>query len=147
MRQNGRIVNVASMLGKLNKYSPEITSAFRQAAVSQSPTSTDYLMGQYQEAVDRGKAEEEGWPTSAYSVSKAGVIGATMFLGKQLQRMHPERQLGINACCPGYVSTDMTKHRGRKTVDQGAKTPVHLALADLDGVSGEFWEHEEVSKW
>ena len=34
----------------------------------------------------------------------------------------------VNACCPGYVNTDMTKGNGAKTVDQGAKTPVMLAL-------------------
>ena len=41
----------------------------------------------------------------------------------------------------------MTKGRGRKTPDQGAQTPVKLALGDLGGKSGEFWEHEEVSQW
>lgn len=29
----------------------------------------------------------------------------------------------------------------------GAKTPVKLAVGDLGGVSGEFWENEEVSSW
>ena len=53
----------------------------------------------------------------------------------------------VNSCCPGYVDTDMTKHRGSKTVDQGAQTPVKLALGDIGAISGEFWEHEDVSEW
>lgn len=147
MRQRGRIVNIASMLGKLNKYSPDITAAFRSAAASDTPTSTDNLMAQYQIAVDAGTAEKDGWPTSAYAVSKTGVIGATMCLGKQVQRTMPKRGLCMNACCPGYVKTDMTKQRGRKTVEEGAMTPVRLVLGDLDGVTGEFWESHEVSSW
>lgn len=30
-------------------------------------------------------------------------------------------------CCPGYVSTDMTRHKGTLTVDEGAKTLCWLA--------------------
>lgn len=147
MRQHGRIVNIASMLGKLNKYSPDITAAFKSAAASELPTDTNDLMAAYQNAVDSGTAEKDGWPTSPYAVSKTGVIAATMCLGKQVQKTMPEKKLYINACCPGYVKTDMTKQRGRKTVEQGAMTPLHLALGDIGGVTGEFWEREEVSSW
>ena len=64
---------------------------------------------------------------------------------------HQEKAKGskvlINACCPGYVDTDMTKHRGVKTIDQGAQTPVMLALADIGGVTGEYWRDEKVREW
>ena len=41
----------------------------------------------------------------------------------------------------------MTKGRGRKTIDQGAKTPVMLALEDIGGKTGDFWLGEEVTEW
>jgi len=53
----------------------------------------------------------------------------------------------INSCCPGYVNTDMTKHRGTKTPDQGAETPVMLALEDIDGQSGLFWVNKKPVSW
>ena len=46
-----------------------------------------------------------------------------------------------------YVSTDMTKKRGVKTPDDGAKTPVMLALEDIGGRTGDFWKSEKVAEW
>lgn len=160
IRQGGRVVNVSSMAGKLNKYSPDLTKAFKEAKEVGDITS---LMNDYQAAVAEGKHTEKGWPSAAYSVSKTGVTGMSNILGKQVAEgkgvVSQARGLGhdvgnatkpgvlLNSCCPGYVDTDMTKHHGRKTPDQGARTPVMLALSDIGGRAGEFWEHEEVSKW
>lgn len=33
----------------------------------------------------------------------------------------------------------MTKGRGPKTPDQGAETPVHLALGDIGNRTGMYW--------
>lgn len=147
MRKGGRIVTVASMLGKLNKYNAETTAAFQSASTADSTAPTDQLMAQYQDSVDRGAAAEEAWPTSAYSVSKTGIISATSAIAKREKKMSSDRAVCVNTCCPGYVNTDLTKHRGRRTVEQGAMTPVHLALEGIGGVTGEFWEREEVSSW
>lgn len=107
---------------------------------------------------DKAKVEAQGWPRSAYAVSKAGLTAFTQVLGREELRnaQRPKRGSAgrgqgapvlINACCPGYVSTDMTKNRGRKTAEQGAEMPVQLALDDLGGVGGEFWERGKVSTW
>ena len=137
-----RVVNVASMVGKLNKYSPQLTEAFRNA--SSVPQMTK-LMQSFYHQVSQGTHASEGWPSSAYAVSKAGVIGVTKILaGEQAQRGSMPL---VNACCPGYVKTDMTKGGGRKTPDQGAQTPTLLALEDIGGKSGLFWEREGVSQW
>lgn len=128
------------MIGKLNKYPPSITAAFRAAG---SPDDVTSLMDAFEAAVRAGSWKAEGWPGSAYAVSKCGIAGAMMALG----RVERGRGVLVNVCCPGYVRTDMTKGGGRKSPDQGAKTPVKLALGDVGGVGGEFWEHEEVSQW
>lgn len=143
MKQDGRIVNVSSMVGKLgSKYSSSLTQAFREA---QTTKQVSGLMQAFQDGVASGKHTDEGWPTSAYAVSKTGVTAMTKVLGQLA--LSQGRGVTVNSCCPGYVDTDMTKHKGRKTPDQGANTPVHVALADIKGVSGEFWEFEEVSSW
>jgi carbonyl reductase 1 len=45
------------------------------------------------------------------------------------------------------VKTDMTKGGGTKTPDEGAMTPVMLAVGDIGGKTGEFWQHERLARW
>ncbi|KAF2232502.1 carbonyl reductase [Viridothelium virens] len=147
LRPGGRLVNVSSMAGKLNKYSPTITSRFR-AARSVSDITT--LMQEFSASVHEGRHTEAGWPSVAYSTSKAGVTGMTRVLAREVSEGKVEgvrEGVLVNSCCPGYVKTDMTKGGGAKTPDQGARTPVMLALGELGGKTGEFWEHGEVSQW
>lgn len=102
-------------------------------------------MNAFTSAVAEGKEKEQGWPSAAYAVSKSGVIGMTRAIALE------QRKLGtgvlVNSCCPGFVDTDMTKHRGSKSVDEGAQTPVMLALGDIGGTVGEFWQHEKIVEW
>ncbi|EME41145.1 hypothetical protein DOTSEDRAFT_134932 [Dothistroma septosporum NZE10] len=144
IKENGRLVNVSSMSGKLNKYSDEIRNAFLSAAGKDVPAVTA-IMQHFQKAVEAGKEKEEGFPSIAYGVSKAGETAYTKALA--IEPSWKAKGILINACCPGYVNTDMTKGRGRKTPDQGAQTPVMLALQDIGGKTGEFWQHEEVIEW
>ena len=53
----------------------------------------------------------------------------------------------VNSCCPGYVNTDMTKGNGTKSIDEGAQTPVLLALGDIGGSNGKFWMDERETSW
>lgn len=143
IRPGGRLVNVASMVGHLNsRYSSSLKEKF---LATKTVSDVTILMQAFAHAVEQGVQEKEGWPSAAYAVSKTGLIGATRALANE-EREKGSRVL-VNSCCPGYVNTDMTKGRGVKTVDQGAETPVMLALGDLDGKSGEFWEKMKVSEW
>lgn len=145
IRNGGRLVNVSSTGGKLNKYSDEIRNAFLSASKTSIPAVTA-LMQQFQTAVDEGREKEAGFPSNAaYSVSKAGETAYTKVLA--LEEARRDRGVLVNACCPGYVNTDMTKGNGRKTPEQGAQTPVMLALHDIGGKTGEFWMGEQVVEW
>ena len=141
-RDGARIVNVSSMIGKLNKYPPELEKRFRGAKDVEDIT---LLMNEFNSAVASGNHDQRGWPSTAYGVSKAGVTGMSKVLGQQT--VGQKGSLLLNACCPGYVNTDMSKGRGRLSPDRGAQTPVKLALGDIGNVSGEFWEREEISSW
>jgi carbonyl reductase 1 len=140
IRDGGRLVNVSSMAGKLNKYTPELRDAFIAASKS-SVADCTALMQDFTKAVQDGKEKELGWPSAAYAVSKAGTTAFTKAIAAQNDKVL------INACCPGYVNTDMTKGNGVKTPDQGAKTPVMLALEDINGSSGGFWQSEKIIEW
>lgn len=130
------------MAGKLNKYSDTIRSRFLNAESVEDITA---LMEDFKSAVKAGNEKEQGWPSAAYAVSKAGMTGMTKAFAKE-EKMRGGQRL-INACCPGWVDTDMTKHRGSKTPDEGAQTPVMLAIGEIGGFSGEFWQNEKVIEW
>lgn len=53
----------------------------------------------------------------------------------------------INAACPGFVATDLNGHRGTRTVEQGAATPIHLATLPDGGPTGRFFDDEGVVPW
>lgn len=131
------------MVGQLNsKYSQTIRTAF---ADSKTVDDVTKLLESFTSAVKEGREKEEGWPSAAYAVSKSGVTGMTRAIA--LEHKREGGAVLVNSCCPGYVNTDMTKGRGHRTVDQGAQTPVLLAVGDIKDVSGEFWQNEEVKEW
>lgn len=141
-----RLVNVASISGMLDAYSPAIQANFHAAVNKGSVPGITALMEKFQHSVDADRVEEAGFVKRAYGVSKAGVIAFSKVLAEQ------QRQDGVvvNACCPGYVATSMTEHMDRPgaiTPDEGARTLVMLALDDLGGKRGEFWREEKVVKW
>ncbi|KAF2036147.1 carbonyl reductase [Setomelanomma holmii] len=142
LKPTGRIVNVASTAGSLSKYSPAIRERFLAAKSEADITS---IMQEFQESVTAGKEKEAGFPSAAYAVSKAGLIGGTRAIATELQ----EKGSGVlvDSCCPGYVNTDMTKGNGTKTPDAGASTPVYLALHELGSKSGAFYRDEKEIEW
>jgi carbonyl reductase 1 len=144
LRPEGRLVNVCSMSGKLSSYSEDVRAAFLKAAET-DVAAVSSIMESFTIAVSEGREKEAGFPSAAYAVSKAGEIAMTKVVAMEEKKRGGDRL--INACCPGYVNTDMTKGKGVKTVDEGAKTPVMLALGDIGGKTGGFWQSEKEVAW
>ena len=142
IRDGGRLVNVASIGGRLgSKYSSAIKSRFLNA---KSVDETTKLMEEFTTAVEKNSYKND-WPGAAYAVSKAGEIAMTKCIA--LENAKKGSKTLINSCCPGYVNTDMTKGNGTKTPDQGAQTPVMLAIGDIKGANGQFWKEEREISW
>lgn len=135
-------MNVGSSAGLLGSFSPTVQEKFRSAKSVDDVTA---LMDGFTSAVERGTHEKEGWRSNSYGVSKAGVAQATMRLAEEVRRQEGKEKVLINVCCPGWVVTDMTKGRGTKTPDEGAQTPVMLAIGDIGGQTGGFWRDGKVS--
>ncbi|KAI9761894.1 MAG: hypothetical protein M1840_001547 [Geoglossum simile] len=138
IKPHGRLVNVSSMLGTLNRYGPQLRNRFLSATSAADITA---LMDEFRAAVEAGTELTHGWPRNAYAVSKAGVVGLTRVFART------NTPVLVNACCPGYVDTDMTGGHGVKTPDEGAQTLVLLALGDIGGRSGLFWQNERPIEW
>jgi NAD(P)-dependent dehydrogenase (short-subunit alcohol dehydrogenase family) len=136
----GRVVNVTSASGPLfvSKCSPE-----RQAFFLDGQMRWERLRAFLDECIAMdgdtkafaAKGLDDGSP---YGLSKAAANTYTLILARE----HPN--LRVNACTPGFIETDMTRHYvessgkspaelGMKPPSEGAKAPVHLLFAELEG--------------
>lgn len=142
LKPTGRIVNVASTSGSLKKVSPEVRSRFLNTKTEDDVT---HILQDFQKAAEQGKEKEAGFLSAAYATSKAGLIGGTRALAREMEGKGSK--VLVNSCCPGYVNTDMSKGNGTKTPDEGARTPVWLAIGDVGGSTGRFYKDEREIKW
>jgi len=135
----GRLVSVSSTAGALLGI-PSESLRERFADPKLTHAQLDELMGKFQKDVDAGTYKEEGWPESAYKISKVGMTALT----KIYAREHPG--MLVNACCPGWVKTDMAP-QGTKTPEEGASTPTLLAIGDIGKSTGLFWRDDNPVEW
>ena len=106
-------------------------------------------MAQFVRDVENGCHTLNGWPNSALALSKIGVTALTKVQAREMAKSEKEDVL-VNACCPGWVRTDMAVDiydRELLTPEQGAETPVYLALLPAGSPSGEFWYEKKISDW
>ena len=53
----------------------------------------------------------------------------------------------VNAACPGFTSTALNNFNGTRSVEEGAREPVHLALICDDGPTGTFSDENGTVPW
>ena len=58
-----------------------------------------------------------------------------------------ETKIKVNAACPGFTSTDLNNFNGTRSVEEGAREPVHLALIGPDGSTGTFSDEDGPVPW
>jgi NAD(P)-dependent dehydrogenase (short-subunit alcohol dehydrogenase family) len=80
---------------------------------------------------------------SAYSPSKAALSATTLAFAIELEKTN----IKVNVVCPGYVATELNDFRGFRTVEQGAKQAVKMALIGPDGPTGTFSDDEGTVPW
>ncbi|XP_078513024.1 carbonyl reductase [NADPH] 1-like [Lissotriton helveticus] len=149
MKPHGRVVNVSSILSQraLASCSKGLQEMFRSETITEDELVT--LMEKFVEDTKKGIHGQEGWPDSAYGVSKIGVTVLSMIQAKKLNEERRADGILLNTCCPGWIRTDMGGDRALYSPDQGAETPVYLALlpSDAAGPHGQFVCKENVVKW
>ncbi|KAK9910536.1 hypothetical protein M0R45_034494 [Rubus argutus] len=137
-----RIVNVSSAMGKLKN----ITSDWAKGVLSTDAEnlreeSVDEVVTEFLKDFKESSLESKGWPSfmSGYTVSKAAMNAYTRILANQYPGFR------VNSVCPGYVKTDINFNTGVLPVEEGAASPVKLALLPNDGPTGQFFVRSEVS--
>uniref|UniRef100_A0A672Q4A0 Carbonyl reductase 1 n=1 Tax=Sinocyclocheilus grahami TaxID=75366 RepID=A0A672Q4A0_SINGR len=125
----GRIVNVSSVMGSeaLSRCSPELQACLRNNDITE-----EELVGLMERFVR--DAQE-------------GVLAE--ILARNLTKERPGDEILCNACCPGWVRTGMAGPNATKSPDEGAITPVYLALlpAGAKEPHGQFVSEKKVQPW
>lgn len=133
-----RIVNVSSELGRL--------SMIKSTDIRDIVTSEDLSVGQLTELISNYlnsalNGKKNSWGCSCYSVSKVGVIAFTKILAKS------EPAIIVNACSPGYCSTDMSGGKGDKTPEEGSRTVFMTSLIVDTSCRGKLYADEAEIEW
>jgi NAD(P)-dependent dehydrogenase (short-subunit alcohol dehydrogenase family) len=134
-----RLVNVASMSGRLGQVSPELQARFTDPHLTIDQLKR--LTRQFEDDVQAGVHRQNGWSDSNYGMSKLALIAATKVWARE-----EGPAIAVNCCCPGYCSTDMSSHRGTRPPEEGARNAVIPATMD-DPPSGEFFRDYQVGTW
>jgi carbonyl reductase 1 len=143
LRPGGRIVNVTSGLGDTSDLPARLRDRFHAEDLGREEL--EAMMHGFVRAVAEGRHAREGWPSSAYRVSKMGLNAYTAWLGRQLRA--DGRGILVNAGCPGWVKTRMGGAGAPRSVEEGAETPVWLSLLPEGGPQGEVFRDREEAAW
>lgn len=84
-----------------------------------------------------------GGGSPAYRITKTALNAMTKVLASEF------RGTGVlvNCCHPGWVRTDMGGRGASKSIDEGADTPVWLALLPKDGPTGGYFQDRKPMPW
>ncbi|XP_062061395.1 carbonyl reductase [NADPH] 1-like isoform X2 [Lepus europaeus] len=144
----GRVVNVSSLEGHrvLKSCSPELQQKFRSETITEEELVG--LMKKFVGDAKKGVHLKEGWPSAPYGVTKIGVTVLSRIQARHLSEQRGGDKILLNACTPGWVRTDMGGPDAPKSPEEGAETPVYLALLppDAEGPHGQFVKDKKVEQ-
>ncbi|XP_060070223.1 carbonyl reductase [NADPH] 1-like [Ylistrum balloti] len=148
LRPHARVVNVSSLvsLSAVKKCSDKLRKKFVDPNLSMEELKS--LLNDFVVEAKKGSHQQAGWPNTAYGTSKIGVTAMSIIQQQELLK-DSRTDIVVNACCPGYVNTDMSSHKGTKTIDQGADTPLYLAMLPPNTLSpkGNYVSDRKIGKW
>jgi NAD(P)-dependent dehydrogenase (short-subunit alcohol dehydrogenase family) len=81
--------------------------------------------------------------SASYPASKTALNAITVAFARELETT----RIKVNAACPGFTATDLNNFRGTRTVEQGAREPVRLALLDGSGPTGTLSNEDGPLPW
>ncbi|XP_061823898.1 carbonyl reductase [NADPH] 1 [Nerophis lumbriciformis] len=149
VKAGGRVVNVSSFVSvrSLNKCSPQLQERFRSEDITEEELTQ--LMRRFVDSTKKDQHKQDGWPDTAYGVSKIGVTTLSKIQARRVSKKRPNDQILVNACCPGWVRTDMAGPKAPKSPEEGAVTPVYLALLPAGATEphGEFVSDKVAQAW
>ncbi|CAF1310230.1 unnamed protein product [Adineta steineri] len=147
LQDHARVVNISSRYKMLDSIK---NAEIRQNLIAPDATieSVSDILSDFIKKAKQNSHEDDGYPASAYGMSKVALTAATI-IQQRIFDDKPHRDIVVNACCPGYINTDMTSNKGTGTPEQGADTPVYLATLEPNVKSprGELVAERKIVKW
>lgn len=137
-RPNARIVMVSSGMGELSSVGPELRRQFEDPSLDRAGLVA--LVDRFVDEVRAGTHAKSGWPSNAYRISKLAMNTYVRILARELAS--DPRRILVNAACPGWVRTRMGGRSAPRSPEEGARTPIWLALLPEGGPSGGFFRDE-----
>ncbi|KAB1214414.1 NAD-dependent malic enzyme 59 kDa isoform, mitochondrial [Morella rubra] len=130
-----KIVNVSSSMAQLQNIPNQWAKEVLSDAENLTEEKVDEVLREFLKDFKEGSLEAKNWPTflSAYTLSKAAMNAYTRILAKKYPHFC------INCVCPGSVKTDVNYNTGILSVEEGAASPVRLALLPGGSPSGLFY--------
>lgn len=90
-----------------------------------------------------GQLADMGMGFPAYRMSKSALNALTRITAAELKGTG----ILVNACCPGWVRTDLGGPEATRSVEEGAETPVWLATLPDTGPTGGFFKDKSPIPW
>lgn len=126
LRDNGRLIVVASSLGTLHYLAPVLHGRFDNLA---SLDEADEQVAAWRDAVRDGSARAGAWPGFVNIPSKIGQVAAVRALARHRHDADIARGILLAAVCPGMMNTPTS---GMWWDVSNAPSPAHAAVALLD---------------
>ncbi|KAL1343746.1 (+)-neomenthol dehydrogenase isoform X2 [Arachis hypogaea] len=135
-----RIVNVSSAMGVLKHIPNEWARGLFEDIDNLTNQKLGDVLREFLKDYKQGSLESKKWPivVSGYTMSKAALNAYTRMLAKKFPNFR------VNCVCPGFVKTDLNENTGFMSIDEGAESPVRLALLPDDSPSGQFYSVDEI---
>ena len=129
------------------KMSASLQDQFDSPALKEDQLSS--LIQSFIDATKMKNHNQNGWPNTAYGVSKAGVTALCGIQQREYDVQHPGNDVIFSVCCPGYCATDMSSHKGPRPAEEGADVAFFLATLPprSNEARGTFWTDRKVVRW
>jgi NAD(P)-dependent dehydrogenase (short-subunit alcohol dehydrogenase family) len=144
MGRNGRIVMVSSALASRSALRGQVKERFLEPLDRVTIVS---MMEKFVFDVAADRLDAEGWPHSAYAVSKIGLNMVTAAFTRELAAAGDPRGILVNAICPGWVRTRLGGDNAPRSIEQGAAGLLWAALLAEGGPTGGFFRDQSPVDW
>ncbi len=135
-----RVVMVSSAMGALDGFDKRVRARFEQP---KDYAAIESALAEFAELVRAGRETAEGWPRSAYRISKIALNAWTRLYAEEMR----SKDVHVNAVCPGWVRTRMGGAGASRSVREGAEGIVWAAMLPKGGPTAGFFRDGKPVPW